>query len=718
MTRRGFALALLIVARVAAADFSSPPSPDAEELFAKGAEALDRGDAAAAAAAFSGVRSKFPLPAWSARIDFLLARRELETGSARRAADLLGGLDLRPIGLQEYRDYFLGVALSRAGMAKESRVTFLRSGQARSARQADAALAFAASSRTRAEKHEALDVLELASAGQEPAQTEALLVGRAALAGDLGDDDALARAASRLLENRPSAIFDRKIPKLLIREARRQLARLSDPLQLDFTERLAEAGESTGALSFSEDVDPREISSLEKRRLHLVRARVLSRLGRLDASDREARRVEPGPAAEEKGAALVLAENAFRRALAGRGRRRKRTVRDLSPAEARSLALGFHAASDAAAPESTRDRAFRTEIGLWVAAQERNAAVEDARRMTASNPSATWGFEALWRPTWEKIEAGDYAGALPEVEQLESIYREISAARRLLYWKARCLERLGRPSEAREAGRSLACADPPDVYARFAAEWKTPCASPAAVDAPERSALFVRADELLRQRLYTDALWEVDRLESSRGKTLRRAVATFALGDFSRATADVKLAYPEIGTALEGDVPEQWRRLYYPIDRNGMLDSAAREFRLDRNLLLAIVRQESAFNPKARSKAGAAGLTQLMPGTARLLSKRVLKRRFRTAFLYDPAVNVRLGASYLRSLLDLFQNDVLLAVAAYNAGPGRIGGVVRAAPGKSSDERLESFPAAETREYVRHVMLFSESYKELYPEKE
>jgi soluble lytic murein transglycosylase-like protein len=717
LIRRILALALVLIARLAAADFSSPPSQDAEELFARGAEALDRGDRTSAETAFAQLRSKFPLPAWSARIDFLLARQQLESGSPKTAAELLSALDLRPIGMQEYRDYFLGKALSGARRLKESRGALLRCARARSGRQTDAALELAGSARARTEKRQALDVLESATPGQEPPQVQALLATRARLAGELGDDDALGRAAAQILRIRPALAFGRKIPKLLQREVRRELARLPDSRKLEIAERLGVDGESTGALSLSDDISPAELSPLEQRRLHLLRARVLSRLGRLDPSDREARRVEPGPAAEEKGAGLVLAENALRRALAARGRRRNRTIRDLAPAEARELALGFRAASDPAAPAETRDRALRSAIGLWIAVGERDAAIECARRLTASNPSATWGFEALWRPTWEKIEARDYAAAFSELEQLESIYREISAARRVQYWKARCLDRLGKPSQAREAAGDLPCADPRDLYARFAAEWKSPCATAVAVDAPERSASFALADELLRQRLYSDALWEVDRLEDSRGKTLRQAVASFALGDFAAATAKVKSAYPEIGTAREGNVPEQWRRLYYPIERAGILDSAAHEFGLERSLLLAVVRQESAFNPKARSKAGAAGLTQLMPGTARGLSRQVLKRRFRRAFLFDPAVNVRLGASYLRSLLDMFRNDVLLAVAAYNAGPGRIREIVRADPGRPPDERLESLPAAETRDYVRRVMLFSESYKELYPEK-
>jgi soluble lytic murein transglycosylase len=106
-----------------------------------------------------------------------------------------------------------------------------------------------------------------------------------------------------------------------------------------------------------------------------------------------------------------------------------------------------------------------------------------------------------------------------------------------------------------------------------------------------------------------------------------------------------------------------------------------------------------------------------MPATARLLSRTILKKRFRRAFLYDPAINVRLGASYLRQLLRDFGDDRLMALAAYNAGPGRIRGFLRDHPELSADERVESLPAAETRDYVRRVFLYSESYRELYPEK-
>ena len=131
--------------------------------------------------------------------------------------------------------------------------------------------------------------------------------------------------------------------------------------------------------------------------------------------------------------------------------------------------------------------------------------------------------------------------------------------------------------------------------------------------------------------------------------------------------------------------------------------------------LRGLVRQESVFDPQARSRAGALGLTQLMPATAKSLSRSVLRVRYRRAFLYDPSMNARLGAAYLRSLYDRFSDNPLWALAAYNGGPTRMARVLKENAGLPEDEVFESHPAYETRDYVRRVMLFAGSYRELYP---
>ncbi|HYT76151.1 MAG TPA: lytic transglycosylase domain-containing protein [Vicinamibacterales bacterium] len=104
---------------------------------------------------------------------------------------------------------------------------------------------------------------------------------------------------------------------------------------------------------------------------------------------------------------------------------------------------------------------------------------------------------------------------------------------------------------------------------------------------------------------------------------------------------------------------------------------------LNPDFVRAVVQAESAFNPRARSTKGAMGLMQLMPATA---------LEYRVANAYDPEQNIRAGVAYLKSLLTHFNNDVSLALAAYNAGPGAVEKYGRTVP-----------PYKETRSYVARI---------------
>ena len=135
------------------------------------------------------------------------------------------------------------------------------------------------------------------------------------------------------------------------------------------------------------------------------------------------------------------------------------------------------------------------------------------------------------------------------------------------------------------------------------------------------------------------------------------------------------------------------------------------EANLPTGLLLAVSRRESAFNPRARSSAGARGLMQLMPATARLVADRIRDRRPNTDDLYRPETNIRFGAHHLARLMDRYGGNRALAAAAYNAGEGRVGRWLKDASGMATPVWIERIPFRETRDYVKNVLFYHYVYR-------
>ena len=139
-------------------------------------------------------------------------------------------------------------------------------------------------------------------------------------------------------------------------------------------------------------------------------------------------------------------------------------------------------------------------------------------------------------------------------------------------------------------------------------------------------------------------------------------------------------------------------------------------FTVDRALVYAIVRQESAFNPNAVSHAGALGLMQLLPASAALATG---DKTFRTRpkKLFNAAINLRAGQDYLAYLMDRgVGSDILRTVAAYNAGPGAVLKTIDMVGEHDPLLLIESLPALETRNYVEKVMTAYWTYKRMFGE--
>ena len=155
---------------------------------------------------------------------------------------------------------------------------------------------------------------------------------------------------------------------------------------------------------------------------------------------------------------------------------------------------------------------------------------------------------------------------------------------------------------------------------------------------------------------------------------------------------------------LQNGTPAWLDRIRYPLRYEAIVKGHARNYDLHPALLAAVIYQESKFRPDVRSTSGAIGLMQLLPQTARGIAVHTGGSRFRVEDLYNPEINVRYGAWYLRHLMDKY-GDEETALAAYNAGQRNVDDWRRDGRG---------IACAETRHYVDRVEDLKRVYHRAY----
>jgi soluble lytic murein transglycosylase len=160
------------------------------------------------------------------------------------------------------------------------------------------------------------------------------------------------------------------------------------------------------------------------------------------------------------------------------------------------------------------------------------------------------------------------------------------------------------------------------------------------------------------------------------------------------------------GFSKAGYLDDLSRRFPMPFD--SQLQSNAKKNNIDVAWAYAIVRRESSFMPDAASHAGALGLMQVMPGTARYLAKKKIRRNS----LFNPNRNVELGTQYMRYLMDKMDNNAILATASYNAGWRRVQQWLPEKGNMPLDLWIETIPYKETRNYVKAVLAYQQIYSQ------
>ncbi len=185
-------------------------------------------------------------------------------------------------------------------------------------------------------------------------------------------------------------------------------------------------------------------------------------------------------------------------------------------------------------------------------------------------------------------------------------------------------------------------------------------------------------------------------------------------GQHHRALRSMKrYGFGYLRLPLDSVSREFWERLY-PMPFAKQLRARAKPHNLDPYLIAGLIRQESEFNPSARSRAGALGLMQIMPGTGKGLARRLGIQGFSTAQLRHADTSLRLGTFHFRQVHDQFERRIEYTLAAYNAGEHRVDEWVIWEDFAEAEEFVETIPFTETRDYVQAVLRNAAVYRALY----
>lgn len=309
-------------------------------------------------------------------------------------------------------------------------------------------------------------------------------------------------------------------------------------------------------------------------------------------------------------------------------------------------------------------------------------------------PNQHWRARAaLWQQDWPAIQQAIFS--LDDTEQQSPRWQ---------YWLARSHAALGHQHDADILYHRLMLER--DYYGFLAAD---KLGKPyhfneqtLNIDQPKLAQFRQRADIQQLYEFYSLGLHQQARRQAY---FLRQSLPEYELEML--ATLSHQWGWHNQAIALLGKA-KSWNDLdiRFPVVYAEQMERASKSTDLDTSWLLGVARQESAFNPKARSHVGARGLMQLMPQTARATAKKHRIRLKNLSELATPSKNIQLGSAYLKQVYNEHQKNPVLATASYNAGPHR---VTRWLPKTKlpADIWIENIPFNETRKYTATVMSYA-----------
>ncbi len=321
--------------------------------------------------------------------------------------------------------------------------------------------------------------------------------------------------------------------------------------------------------------------------------------------------------------------------------------------------------------------------------------------------------DALWGIGWTYFRAGEYKKAADTFSDLYKTYHDTQ----YLYWKARSLAEDGQ--DASQVYATLAKKDR-DFYSDMAYLQVEKAQGQSGIIKPRRTSTRVKTTIKPIPNDRVEALLDLDFFDEAIRELQYTSKNARSLGDILY----ICLKYQELEQyknlvrfAVNLPDREEFYQFRYPRAYEEIVEGLSVKYKVDPLLVFSVAREESRFDPHARSIAGALGIMQIMPQTAKRLDRKLKLGARRTYEILDIEKNLHLGIYLMSKNIREF-GSYSSALAAYNAGGHRVRTWLRQGGYKATDEFIEDIPYSETRKYVKRVLGSYFEYKRIFSQKD
>ena len=388
------------------------------------------------------------------------------------------------------------------------------------------------------------------------------------------------------------------------------------------------------------------------------------------------------------------------------------------------------------------EQALLSAGNIYLLRRDYDRAIDSFRELQQRFPNGGRASYAHWKAAWLSLRQGRAVEAKTGFDNQIALYPASPEVPAALYWRARLAEEdndgpLARAfyvklsqryrnyyygDLARQRLAKIKSDDPPVHYALL--DRVPPISAPEKLSsdqAPSDNLRVQKAELLANGALLDFAVRELRAAAAEQEKTQGKAtwlpVEIAHLyedaGRYDAAIETLKHAAPNYFALDLPSLPRPYWEGLFPKPFWGDLKKYSSSNALDPYLVASLIRQESAFNPNAVSRANAVGLMQLLPKVGKTVARQEKLKRFTAQQLFTPAVNMQLGTRYFRAMVDKFESFEY-ALAAYNAGSDRVQDWMGQGKYRDPQEFVESIPFTETREYVQNIIRNANVYRELY----